>query len=195
MKTKRDYQMRARGEAVAETHERILAAGRSLAFNDLVLDPTLQQVAAAAKTTVQTVLRHFGSRAQLLVEIERTARDEINAERTPTPGHEDGALIDLMEHYERRGDFVMALIAREATDPQAAKITTYGRAAHRRWVADVFAPRLPPDPEAREAAIDLLVVATDLFTWQLLRRDRGHSPAIVMARMKSLIRAASSDPL
>jgi AcrR family transcriptional regulator len=194
MKTKRDYRMLARGESVAETHERILAAGRSLGFDDLVLEPTLQQVASTAGTTVQTVLRHFGSRAELLAEIERTARDEIAAERTPTPGDEDAALSALLEHYERRGDFVMALIAREATDPQAAKITTYGRAAHRRWVTDVFAPRLPSETEDREEAVDLLVVATDLFTWQLLRRDRGHSPAVVLARMKSLIRAALPDP-
>ena len=187
--------MGARGEAVAGTHERILAAGRSLGFDDLVLEPTLQQVASAAGTTVQTVLRHFGSRAALLAEIERTARNEIAAERTAAPGDEDGAFAALLEHYERRGDFVMALIAREAVDPHAARITAYGRAAHRRWVADVFGPRLPPHPEDREEAIDLLVVATDLFTWRLLRRDRGHAPAVVTARMKSLIRAAVPDPL
>jgi AcrR family transcriptional regulator len=194
MNLKREYRMRARGDAVAETHERILAAGRSLAFDDLVLDPTLQQVASAAGTTVQTVLRHFGTRTELLAEIERTARAEIAEERTPVSDDEDAALVALLEHYERRGDFVMAVIARETTDPSAAKITTYGRAAHRRWVTDVFAPRLPTDPDDREEAVDLLVVATDLFTWQLLRRDRGLPLHVVRTRMRSLIRAAVADP-
>jgi AcrR family transcriptional regulator len=193
MNVKRDYRMRARGVAVADTHARILAAGLSLAFHDLVLEPSLRQVASAAATTVQTVLRHFGSRAELLAEIERTARAEITAERTPTSGGEDAALAALLEHYERRGDFVLALIAREASDPRAATITAEGRAAHRQWVAEVFASRLPVDQALRDEAIDLLVVATDVFTWRLLRRDRGLLPAVVRTRMRSLIRAVSAD--
>ncbi|WP_375387932.1 TetR/AcrR family transcriptional regulator [uncultured Amnibacterium sp.] len=172
------------------THEQILAAGRSLAFNDLVLSPTLQQLAAGAGVTVQTVLRHFGSRDEVLAEIERTARDEIAAERTPASTDVHAALGALLEHYERRGAFVMALIAREASDERAAQIARYGRAVHRQWVEDVFRPSLPDATSDRDEALDLLVVATDLFTWHLLRRDRGLPIEVVRDRMSVLITGA-----
>jgi hypothetical protein len=44
---------------------------------------------------------------------------------------------------------------------------------HRTWVTDVFAPFAGP----RDPLIDLLVVATDVYTWKLLRLDRRHSRA------------------
>ena len=44
---------------------------------------------------------------------------------------------------------------------------------HREWVQTVFAPYLPAAEAAREARVDLLVVATDVYTWKQLRRDRG----------------------
>jgi hypothetical protein len=44
---------------------------------------------------------------------------------------------------------------------------------HRAWVTDVFAPFAGP----HDPLIDLLVVATDVYTWKLLRIDRRHSRA------------------
>ena len=86
MSSTRGYRMTARADAVAAMRERIVAAGVALAFDDLVLEPSLGQVAAAARTTPQTVLRHFGSRGELLAEVERAARAVILAERTPASG-------------------------------------------------------------------------------------------------------------
>ncbi len=40
-----------------------------------------------------------------------------------------------------------------------------------------------------EAALDLLVVATDVYTWKLLRIDRGHSRAVTERRMHDLVSA------
>ena len=53
------------------------------------------------------------------------------------------------------------------------KLTDAARPMHRAWVARAFAPV----DRADEALIDLLVVATDVYTWKLLRRDRGLSRA------------------
>ena len=181
--------MRARADSAAATRERILAAGTALAFDDLVLEPTLQQVADAAGTSLRTVLRHFGSRAALLEEIERAARAVILAERTAAAPGDESALAALLRHYETRGDFVLAVLARSGADPRAAAIAELGRQEHRRWVVRRFGDRIPRAGQDRESVIDLLVVATDLFTWRLLRRDLGLAPETVADRMRTLVRA------
>lgn len=49
-----------------------------------------------------------------------------------------------------------------------------GRVGHRAWLADKFAPWLEPlPPKAREARLDALVAATDLYLWRLVRVDMG----------------------
>ena len=76
-------------------------------------------------------------------------------------------------HYEDRGQTALLMLAQEASDPQVAELTRRGRAMHRTWVRDVFAPFVGP----RDPLIDLLVVATDVYTWKLLRIDRRYSRA------------------
>ncbi|MDQ1512207.1 MAG: hypothetical protein QOC59_49 [Microbacteriaceae bacterium] len=186
MGTTRQYRMAARGEAVEQTRARILDAVGAIAFEDLELDPTLETVAARAGVSVQTVLRHYGTRAALLEAAARGATAEVVAERTPSSGDPDAALAALVQHYERRGPLVLVLLARERTDPPIAAITESGRRLHREWVSDVFGGRLPADPAAREALLDQLVVATDVYAWKLLRGDRGLSPTVVRERMRAM---------
>lgn len=57
---------------------------------------------------------------------------------------------------------------------------------HREWVEQVFAPYISDDPEQ---LVNLLVVATDLYTWKLLRQDRRLSRARTEQHMTRLIRA------
>ncbi len=59
------------------------------------------------------------------------------------------------------------------TEERHADLTRRGRARHRTWVKEVFAPVASP----RDPFIDLLVVATDVHTWKLLRLDRRSSTA------------------
>lgn len=185
MTATRPYRMAARGRAVAATRERIVSAIETLGMRDLEFDPTLEAVAAEAGVSVQTVLRHFGSRENLLTVAFDEVEARIRQERMPLPHDVDDALRVLVAHYESRGDVVLVMLARERTDERVRAATTRGKRQHREWVSDVFADRLPDGPE-REALLDLLVVATDVYAWQLLRRDRGHSPATVTARMRSL---------
>ncbi|MCW2758364.1 MAG: regulatory protein TetR, partial [Nocardioidaceae bacterium] len=70
-----------------------------------------------------------------------------------------------------------------------AGITRGGKALHRTWVEEVFAPFLPDDAAAREESLDLLVVACDVTTWKLLRLDRELSRPHTQARMERLVRA------
>jgi hypothetical protein len=52
----------------------------------------------------------------------------------------------------------------------------------------VFAPQLARSADPG-ALTDLLVVATDLYTWKLLRRDAGLDPRTTQERMLRLARA------
>ncbi len=189
----RPYRMTARAEAVAETRQRIVAAAVALHFERLASDISLVDVAAAAGVSVQTVLRHFGSRDGLFAAAEEWATREIERERRSEPGDVPGAIRAIVEHYELRGDGVLLLLAQEAFQPFAARLTAQGRAMHRRWAEEVFGPLLPAGPDA-EARLDLLVVATDVYTWKLLRRDRGLSVRTTGERMEMLVRAVLAQP-
>ena len=60
---------------------------------------------------------------------------------------------------------------------------------HRGWVVEVFDPFLPTGADARSEAIDLLVVTTDVYTWKLMRRDRGLSRSQTEHRINALVSA------
>lgn len=178
--------MTARLDGVAETRRRILDAVREIAMERLDFDPTLTVVSTTAGVSVQTVLRHFGTRDALLSTAAREVRDEIVAERTPPSADVDDALRTLVAHYESRGDFVLELLAHERSGQPLAVYAAEGRKEHRAWVGTVFEPWLPGKSAERQALIDLLVVATDVYTWKLLRRDRGHSVSVVLSRMHQM---------
>ncbi len=190
MKNTRQYVMRSRAEQVVHTRQRILQATLSLAFERPIVGIALPEVAEQADVSVQTILRQFGSRESLFDATEGFAEREVLAERETQPGDINHALDTIVKHYELRGDGVLLLLGQESWEPRAARITASGRQLHRDWVERAFTPLLPTeDIDERETLIDLLVVATDVFTWKLLRRDRGHSPAETVARMKRLVDA------
>lgn len=189
MKETRPYVMRARADAKAQTRERILRAVVEHAEETFELDPTLDVIAGRAEVSVQTILRHFGSRDGLFDAALELGSAAFSDERGTPVGDVGGAVRTIVEHYERRGDFVIRLLGREHHDERVQQIVIPGKASHRQWVTDVFGPMLPTDPAAREAQIDLLVVATDVYTWKLLRRDRELPSAVVEARMQRLVEA------
>ncbi len=61
---------------------------------------------------------------------------------------------------------------------------------HRAWVEEVFAPYLDVADD-REELTDLLVVATDVYTWKLLRRDRRLGRDRTERRMRRLVDRSS----
>ena len=189
MKTKRAYSMTTRAEAAERTRIRILDATVELTGTMLVSDISLENVAASAGVSVQTVLRRFGNRDGLLDAAGEHARTVVAEERLVPVGDVDAAVRTVVAHYERRGDAVILLLAQERTDERIRSITDEGRRFHVGWVEDVFAPYLPSGRAAREEPVGLLVVATDVYTWKLLRRDQGASRAVTEQRMVRLVRA------
>jgi AcrR family transcriptional regulator len=184
--------MGARAQAVEETRRRILHTTFELANDRRVSEISLEDVARGAEVSVQTVLRQFGSRADLVDATFEFAHAEVVEERRAPVGDIAAALRVVLDHYELRGDASLLMLAQEATDPVVRRMTDRGKAMHRAWVAEVFAPYVDGD----DALVDLLVVATDVYTWKLLRRDRGLSRARTEARMTTLVAAvlATTDP-
>ncbi|MVQ51206.1 TetR family transcriptional regulator [Nocardioides sp. MAH-18] len=189
MKSTRRYTMTARAEAVGRTRERLLDAAVTLAETRLVSQISLDDIAAEAGVSVQTLLRHFGSRAGLIDAARQHALATVGEERRTPVGDPDAAVRTVLQHYERRGDTVLSMLAQEHADAATKEVTDAGRAFHRSWVVAVFEPLLPSPGPAREELVDLLAVATDVYTWKLLRRDRGLSLAATEHRVRTLVEA------
>ena len=185
MKTSRSYTMDARARAVEATRARIADAMFALVSSRRLAEISLEDVAAAADVSVQTVLRHYGSRSGLIEGAGEYATARIVEERAAPVGDVAGAIRILLDHYEKHGRMSLLFLAQEDDDAVMAGITARGKRMHRDWVAEVFAPFVEGD----DALLDLLVVATDVYTWKLLRLDRQLSRSRVQQRMTTLVRA------
>lgn len=185
MKTKRKYTMGARAQSVEETRQRIIEALFELSGQRMFPEISLDDVARDAGVSVQTILRQFGSRAALVETVIEYSMSRVTAERATPVGDVDAAMRVLLDHYELRGDTALLMLAQESSSPEVAAITERGRRMHRAWVEDVFSPYAGP----QDALLDLLVVATDVYTWKLLRRDRRLSRAQTEKQMKTLVAA------
>jgi AcrR family transcriptional regulator len=178
----RTYDMGTRQQAKTATRDAIIKAAIDTFMAERSFAITLPAVAGRADVTVKTVLRHFGNREALIDAAWSQAYDDVMAERTPPSDDPVAALDVLIAHYERRGDVVLTMLSDE-NDPRAQQMNSAGRLAHRAWVEEVFAARLPGQSAARTRLIDVLVVATDVSCWKLLRHDRGLSVDDVRDRM------------
>ena len=186
MNTTRSYTMTARARSVQQTRQRILDATVALHTERLAVDIGLDAIAARAQVSVQTVLRHFGSRADLVEAAMTHAEQAVRDERRSPVGDVEEAVRLLVDHYETRGDGVLLLLAQESSQEMARRIADQGRRIHRAWVEETFAPHVAGADEP-DQLVDLLVVATDVYTWKLLRRDRGHSRDQTQSRIRTLV--------
>ncbi len=193
MKT-RSYTMGVRQTAKDATRDAIINAAIDTFLAERSFAITLPAVAERADVTVKTVLRHFGSRDALLEAAWSRAYQDVVAERTPPSPEPEAALGVLIDHYERRGHMALAVLAEKDDDPRAERMTSTGRLTHRVWVEEVFGSRLPEEPAARSRLIDVLVVATDVYCWKLLRLDRGLSVDDVLDRMLLMTGALLEAP-
>lgn len=172
---RRPYRMRARAESVAETGRRILQATIELGPEVLSDQATLDDVAARAGVTVQTVLRRFGSKEGLIAAAAEEVRSRVWSQRNEAPvGDIAGAVQNLVEHYEETGDNTLRMLAQEERYPVIRAYTDEGRAGHYEWVERTFAPSLEEraGPERERLRAELIAVC-DLYVWKILRRDLG----------------------
>ena len=190
MKTTRTYNQTARAEAAEETRQRITRAAFELQTERLTAEISLEDVADRAGVSVQTVLRRFGSKTQLFEASLDWINRQIGEERRAPAGDVPVAIGVLVDHYEKHGDFALLMLAQENAYDHVRQMSDAGKAMHRGWVAEVFEPQLRGlSPADHEEAVDLLVVATDVYTWKLMRRDRGLSRTQTEQRISTLVSA------
>jgi AcrR family transcriptional regulator len=181
----RTYNNSHRSRLAAETTERIAETTELLLAGRPIGEVTLQAIADGAGVTVQTVLRHHGSRDGCLDAVWERLLARIDSQRGRTPpGDVDAALAALLEHYETEGRLILNLLAQEETDLIVRSAVQQGRDYHRAWVERVLAPRIT---SADREAVDALVAATDLYVWKLLRLDLGRSRKATFQVLRRLV--------
>ncbi len=164
--------MAARAEQAAATRARVLGAAVEFLVERSFHSLTLAAVARQAGVTVRTVMRLFGDKEGLL-------RAALAAERRrlhgpPSPGDIASSIAALFDDYERIGDAVVRRLADEDEVPALHAFLESGRANHRRWVEQSFAPVLAGFAGAARTEVRrALLVGTDVYLWKLLRRDLG----------------------
>lgn len=194
MNTVRAYRQGARAESRAQTRQRILDAAEELHRTSWYDEMTLRDVARSAGVALQTVVNHFGTKAALSAAVAEQFGAKIDSRRDQVAaGDVPGALAMLVDEYERIGDSIVRLIALEGRLPEVSGLLAQGRRVHRSWVQRVFADALPAEggPEA-DRRTAMLVAATDVLTWKLLRRDQGLDRRTTEAAMRETVEALAS---
>ena len=83
---------------------------------------------------------------------------------------------------EAAGEQLLHMLGQEHRFPALSELLDIGRNGHRQWVRWAFAPQLAGRRGAAAKRLeDLFVVATDVYTWKLLRIDRGLSARATQA--------------
>jgi AcrR family transcriptional regulator len=188
-RAKRPYRMQARAEATAATQQRILAAAEA-AFDELPLNElTLATVAERAGVSVQTVLRHFGSRDGLFMASLAHSSSKMGDDRDVEPNGDVEEIVGvLVDHYEKFGDRILRWLSQDDAVPTLRLLTDVGRAYHLDWCKEAFAPALKGlRKERRERRAFQLAALTDIYVWKILRRDRGLSVAHTKLAMREMI--------
>jgi AcrR family transcriptional regulator len=200
-KKRRPYVMTARLAKAEATRARICESVMALYHERSIDDFTLDDVASRAGTTVQTVLRQFNSKDNLII----AALDRTTKPGSPLlqgrpggflpspPGDVAAAVTAIYDLYESVGDFVVQRLAEEQRRPALQAILAQGRSNHAAWVKAVFAPQLAQrSGNARTQLFQCLMVATDVYAWKILRRDLGLTRPAAEATVRHMITALTT---
>lgn len=189
---RRQYAQVARAAAAEDTGKRIIEAFLDLLMNEWFDDITLERVALQAGVAVPTIVRRFGGKDGLLAAAVPVLSAQISEQRGSATQDPAASVDRLIADYERTGDAVIRLLALAPRYPAVEQLTEFGRGQHRQWVSAAFTePLCALRGSARERALDALVIATDVYTWKLLRRDLQRSLEDTAKTIKGLIVAAT----
>ncbi len=170
------------------TRERILDVAGAQFLGHPYDDVTLRGVAREAGVALQTVVNHFGAKEDLFMAcVERLGR-EIEERRAAQPGDIAGAVRALVDDYEITGDGTIRALPLEERIPALAAGLRQGREHHEAWVQATFPAALRGlRGAARQRRVAQLVAVTDVYTWKLLRRDRGFTADQTATTMQELV--------
>lgn len=169
--------MTNRAVSAAETTQRILVSTVDEFWDSPTPDLRLETIALKAGVTVQTILRQFGSRENLIIEATTFESGRIQSIRdAKSVDSVESAVHQLVTHYDVLGDRVLRMLAEEFRSPSLSDVVDSGRRIHRKWCREVFVETLNSLPPAkRNIRLAQLAAICDVYTWKLLRRDSGLS--------------------
>ncbi|HET6831942.1 MAG TPA: TetR/AcrR family transcriptional regulator [Solirubrobacterales bacterium] len=174
MKAATGYRLGKRAVTRDRTRQRILEAAEDLYRKRWYDDVGLREVAADAGVALQTVVNHFGSKGGLLAAVTERVGERIDRRREEVAaGDVAGGVGVLVDEYEELGDAIVRMIALEGRVEELGPLLARGRAVHRGWVERVFATWLPAAGRERGQRVVMLIAATDVLTWKILRREQG----------------------
>jgi len=185
------YRLGKRAASQERTRRRIVAAGEDLLRKRWYDDVSLREVAAEAGVALQTVVNHFGSKGGLLAAVAESVGTRVDSRRDEVAVRDvAGGVEMLVDEYEELGDAIVRMIALEGRVDELTPLLAHGRAVHREWVERVFSEWLvDPDPAERERRTVMLIAATDVLTWKILRREQRLSRHDTEAAMVESARA------
>lgn len=192
---KRSYRGTVQADIAARTRQLILNAALALASEEWLDRITLDQIAARAGVTVQTIIRYFGTKEGVFTAAAESASRDAQRWRDETPaGDIVRAVQSAQQHYEQAGDRLLRLLAQEERYPGLRRFTDLGRVAYRTWIARIFDSALARRREAeRERLQAELIAVTDITMWKLLRRDLGLDRQQTELAMREMIEALVSQ--
>ena len=145
---------------------------------------------------MQTVIRRFGTKERLIEAAAEEGTRQVVRQRDQAPvGDIEGAVENLVDHYEEWADSALRLLAQEERVAAFRSITDAARAFHHEWVERTFAPLLAKRTgTARRRLLAELVAICDVYFWKLLRRDLGLSREQTELAITETILALKESP-
>ncbi len=189
-KARRPYNQVARAQAQQRTREALIDAAIDEFFSDRWEKASLEMLAAKAKVTKQTLLRHFGSKDGLLMQAMAQRGQEALNQRWGAPvGDIEGSVENVLEHYDAWGEHSLRIGAwLNSGPPDLADLSQAARQLHYNWVDYAFGPQLEKlDGEARVRSRAALIALCDVHTWWLLSHDLGFDRSEVRATLTKVI--------
>lgn len=187
----RPYNQVARARSQQRTRDALLDAADREFFAGCWEQASLEAIAASARVTKQTLLRHFGSKEGLLEQAALRGYDRVRDERWAAPrGDVAGAVENLLDHYETTGERALRIGALDRGGEVLAEIGRRARQLHYDWVEHAFGSwlaRFRGKGRARRRAA--LIALCDVHTWWLLSHELGLARVEVRA---TLIQAIES---
>jgi AcrR family transcriptional regulator len=191
----RPYKQVARAKAQERTRDALLEVAMDEFVGDRWQKTSLETLSARAGVTKQTLLRHFGSKDGLLMQaLMRGASQVFDQRWSVAAGDIDGAVENLLDHYEEWGERSLRIGAWQSGPAMLARLSQMARQVHYDWIEYVFAPWLDGlDEPARTRRRAALIALCDVHTWQLLSHDLGFARSEVHATLTSAIEAVVEE--
>ncbi len=191
--TPRSYRMTARADAAERTGERIIDAMLARYAATPYDRIRLEDVAADAEVSAQTVIRRFGSKHGLFAATVERELAKIGAERAAALGESPASTLHaLVRYYEDYALLILKVYAEAHQAPGVPELAARGREFHVRWCHQAFGDALDPslDKATRNRRLAQIVAICDATTWRILRQDGGLSPEQVEVALTEML-----DPL